>query len=284
MEWVKAIEEAVEYIEENITSDLTVSRIALEVNISPFYFQKGFSMLCGYTVGEYIRLRRLSLAGSDLLLSDSKVIDLAVKYGYDSPDSFTKAFTRFHGSTPTDIRRNGASLKTFAPLHIRLLLEGGTVMEYRIEKKNAFRVMGVSRLFSYESAKTDIPKYWGEILSADEKKSLMGMYGICFDEEMTGNQFRYMIADDLQEDIAAGERLERCEISAHTWAVFPCRGPMPSALQEVNRRIFSEWLPASRYEIAEGYNIEYYSNADDYKGGTQDPEYYTEVWIPVKEK
>lgn len=157
-------------------------------------------------------------------------------------------------------------------------------MEYRIEKKNAFRVMGVSRLFSYESAKTDIPKYWGEILSADEKKSLMGMYGICFDEEMTGNQFRYMIADDLQENIAAGERLERCEISAHTWAVFPCRGPMPSALQEVNRRIFSEWLPASRYEIAEGYNIEYYSNADDYKGGTQDPEYYTEVWIPVKEK
>ncbi len=284
MEWVKAIEEAVEYIEKNITSDLTVSRIALEVNISPFYFQKGFSMLCGYTVGEYIRLRRLSLAGSDLLLSDSKVIDLAVKYGYDSPDSFTKAFTRFHGSTPTDIRRNGASLKTFAPLHIRLLLEGGTVMEYRIEKKNAFRVMGVSRLFSYESAKTDIPKYWGEILSADEKKSLMGMYGICFDEEMTGNQFRYMIADDLQENIAAGERLERCEISAHTWAVFPCRGPMPSALQEVNRRIFSEWLPASRYEIAEGYNIEYYSNADDYKGGTQDPEYYTEVWIPVKEK
>ncbi len=284
MEWVKAIEEAVEYIEENITSDLTVSRIALEVNISPFYFQKGFSMLCGYTVGEYIRLRRLSLAGGDLLLSDSKVIDLAVKYGYDSPDSFTKAFTRFHGSTPTDIRRNGASLKTFAPLHIRLLLEGGTVMEYRIEKKNAFRVMGVSRLFSYESAKTDIPKYWGEILSADEKKSLMGMYGICFDEEMTGNQFRYMIADDLQEDIAAGERLERCEISAHTWAIFPCRGPMPSALQEVNRRIFSEWLPASRYEIAEGYNIEYYSNADDYKGGTQDPEYYTEVWIPVKEK
>ena len=284
MAWVKAIEEAVEYIEKNITSDLTVSRIALEVNISPFYFQKGFSMLCGYTVGEYIRLRRLSLAGSDLLLSDSKVIDLAVKYGYDSPDSFTKAFTRFHGSTPTDIRRNGASLKTFAPLHIRLLLEGGTVMEYRIEKKNAFRVMGVSRLFSYESAKTDIPKYWGEILSADEKKSLMGMYGICFDEEMTGNQFRYMIADDLQENIAAGERLERCEISAHTWAVFPCRGPMPSALQEVNRRIFSEWLPASRYEIAEGYNIEYYSNADDYKGGTQDPEYYTEVWIPVKEK
>lgn len=284
MEWVKAIEEAVEYIEKNITSDLTVSRIALEVNISPFYFQKGFSMLCGYTVGEYIRLRRLSLAGGDLLLSDSKVIDLAVKYGYDSPDSFTKAFTRFHGSTPTDIRRNGASLKTFAPLHIRLLLEGGTVMEYRIEKKNAFRVMGVSRLFSYESAKTDIPKYWGEILSADEKKSLMGMYGICFDEEMTGNQFRYMIADDLQEDIAAGERLERCEISAHTWAIFPCRGPMPSALQEVNRRIFSEWLPASRYEIAEGYNIEYYSNADDYKGGTQDPEYYTEVWIPVKEK
>ena len=135
MDWIKAVGEAVEYIENNITGDLTISRISQEINISIFYFQKGFSMLCGYTVGEYIRMRRLSLAGSELLREDVKVIDLAVKYGYDSPDSFTKAFTRFHGSTPTDVRKNGASLKSFAPLHIKLSLDGGRIMEYRIEKK-----------------------------------------------------------------------------------------------------------------------------------------------------
>ena len=157
-------------------------------------------------------------------------------------------------------------------------------MEYRIEKKEAFKIMGVSRVFSYETANTDIPKYWDEVYVSTDKKPLMGMYGVCFDAEMSGNQFRYMIADDFQKEAATEGNLEEYEIPAHTWAVFPCRGPMPSALQEVNRRIFSEWLPASRYELSEGYNIEYYSDADDYKDGTSDSEYYSEVWIPVKEK
>ncbi len=139
MNWIQAIENAITFIEENITEDLTASRIAKEENISPFYFQKGFSMLCGYTVGEYIRMRRLSLAGSELLSSNIKVIDLAMKYGYDSPDSFTKAFTRFHGCTPTEVRLGRANIKSFAPLHIKLTLEGGTIMEYRIEKKMRLR-------------------------------------------------------------------------------------------------------------------------------------------------
>lgn len=284
MEWIQTIENAINYIEENITENLTVGRIAKELNISAFYFQKGFSMLCGYTVGEYIRMRRMSLAGSEILSSDSRVIDLALKYGYDSPDSFTKAFTRFHGSTPTDVRKNGALLKAFAPLHIKLTLNGGVVMEYRIEKKPAFKVMGVSKMFSYESANVEIPKYWDEVYVQKKEKLVMGMYGVCFDEAMAGEQFRYMIADDYNREDAVKRGLEEYEIPAHTWAVFPCRGPMPLPLQEVNERIFSEWLPQGRYEIAEGYNIEYYSDPEDFKEGTQDSEYYAEVWIPVKEK
>lgn len=284
MNWVKIMEDAIAYIEGNITEDLTASGIAGKVNISAFYFQKGFSMLCGYTVGEYVRRRRLSLAGEELISSDVKVIDLAVKYGYDSPDSFTKAFARFHGSTPTDVRRSGATLKSFAPLHIKLTLDGGSAMEYKIEKKPAFRVMGVSRNFSYEGANTEIPKFWDEVFVQAEKKLVLGMYGVCFDEEMAGNEFRYMIADDLKEEQAKQRKLDVHEIKAHTWAVFPCRGAMPLPLQEVNHRIFSEWLPMSSYEIAEGYNIEYYSDPADFKMGTQDPDYYAEVWIPVKEK
>lgn len=284
MDWVKMVEAALEYIEKNITGDLSVGKIAQEMNISPFYFQKGFSMLCGYTIGEYIRMRQLSLAGSELLASDIKVIELAVKYGYESPDSFTKAFTRFHGSTPTDVRKNGASLKSFAPLHIRLSLDGGTIMEYRIEEKPSFKVMGISEIFSYEAADTDVPRYWDKFHVHAEAKAVLGMYGICLDEEMSGNRFRYMIADDFQAEAAAGKNLEEYTIPSHTWAVFPCRGAMPSAIQEVNRRIFSEWLPAGQYGIAGGYNIEYYSNPADYKDGMLDLEYYAEVWIPVKEK
>ncbi len=284
MDWIKIIENALRYIEKNLSGELTVDRIAEKVNISPFYFQKGFSMLCGYSVGEYIRMRRLSVAGSELVTSDNKVIDLALKYGYDSPDSFTKAFTRFHGSTPTDVRRKGALLKSFAPLHIKIILDGGNTMEYRVEEKPAFRVMGVSKMFSYETANADVPQYWDEIHVQAAVKPVEGMYGICFDEEMGGNRFRYMIADDLEEGEAGEKNLETYEVPRHTWAIFPCRGAMPLSLQEVNRRIFSEWLPASNYEIAEGYNIEYYSDPAEFKDGTQDPDYYAEVWIPVRER
>ncbi len=284
MDWIKIIENALRYIEENLSGELTVDRIAEKVNISPFYFQKGFSMLCGYSVGEYIRMRRLSVAGSELVTSDNKVIDLALKYGYDSPDSFTKAFTRFHGSTPTDVRRKGALLKSFAPLHIKIILDGGNTMEYRVEEKPAFRVMGVSKIFSYETANADIPQYWDEIHVQAAVKPVEGMYGICFDEEMGGNRFRYMIADDLEEGEAEEKNLETYEVPRHTWAIFPCRGAMPLSIQEVNRRIFSEWLPAGNYEIAEGYNIEYYSDSAEFKDGTQDPDYYAEVWIPVRER
>ncbi|MDE6388289.1 MAG: AraC family transcriptional regulator [Lachnospiraceae bacterium] len=284
MNWIKGIETALEYIENNITENLTISGIASEINVSAFYFQKGFAMLCGYNVGEYIRMRRLSLAGSELLSSDIKIIDLAVKYCYDSSDSFTKAFTRFHGSTPTEVRRKGAPLKAFAPLHIKLSLEGGSVMEYRIEEKKAFKVMGISREFSYETANEDIPKYWDEMENCPGGKPVMGMYGVCFDTEMSGNRFRYMIADDFRAEAVTEKNLEEHEIPAHIWAVFPCTGVMPSALQKINRRIFSEWLPTSCYEVSEGYNIEHYSNAADYKDGTDDPEYYAEVWIPIKEK
>ena len=183
MNWTKIIEDAIRFIEENITENLTVGRIAEEVNTSAFYFQKGFSMLCGYTVGEYVRMRRLSLAGEELISSDIKVIDLAMKYGYESADSFTKAFTRFHGSTPTDVKLGGANIKAFAPLHIKLTLDGGNTMEYRIEKKPAFKVMGVSKIVGYGNGYSEIPKFWDEVFGNPDNK-LMGKYGVCLDDEV----------------------------------------------------------------------------------------------------
>ena len=280
MNWTKIIEDAIRYIEENITEDLAVGRIAQEVNTSAFYFQKGFSMLCGITVGEYVRMRRLSLAGEELVSSDIKVIDLALKYGYDSADSFTKAFTRFHGSTPTDVRQTGASIKAFAPLHIKLTLDGGKTMEYRIEKKPAFKVMGVSKDIDYANSYSIVPKFWDEVYANPDNK-IMGQYGIC-DDTIPGDKFRYYIADNYDEKLAREEGYEVKEIPEYTWAVFPCRGAMPQALQSVNTQVFNEWLPASNYEIADGFNIEYYTDETKYKLGAQDPDYYSEIWVPVK--
>ena len=126
MGWMEAIGAALQYVEDHMTDKLTVDMIADHVNISSFYFQKGFTLLCGISISEYIRNRRLALAGNDLATGDERIIDIAMKYGYDSPDSFTKAFSRFHGVTPTAARKDKVMLKTFAPLKVKLSLEGAS--------------------------------------------------------------------------------------------------------------------------------------------------------------
>ena len=162
MEWMKAISEAVDYIESHISDEITADDVANSVCISTFYFQKGFSMLCGYTIMEYIRNRRLALAGVALADSEAKVIDVAMQYGYDSPDSFTKAFTRFHGITPSQVGKDKTMIKSFAPLKLTISLKGGYLMDYRITKKDSFTVLGSAKEFSYEQAKQEIPAFWQE--------------------------------------------------------------------------------------------------------------------------
>lgn len=285
MEWIDAISEAVSYIEDHITEDIPVDRIAKQVNISPFYFQKGFSLLCGFTVGEYIRKRRLTLAGSEIACSDEKVIDVAVKYGYDSADSFTKAFTRFHGITPLCVRKNDAVLKSFAPLKIKFSLEGGYLMEYKILQKDSFTVIGSEKTFSYETGKFEIPGFWNEHYAAGKGKTVCGMYGISIDEDMGGDKFEYLIADNYNPTEDVPEGFVTKVIPAFTWAVFPCKGAMPKAMQDVNTKFFSEWLPANKeYETAAGYCVEMYDDMSKYPKGIQDENYYSEMWFPVKKK
>ena len=285
MGWMETVGGAIQYIEDHITDELTIEAIARQVSMSPFYFQKGFAMLCGFTVGEYIRNRRLALAGNDLSAGDEKVIDIALRYGYDTPESFTRAFTRFHGVTPTQVRRDGAILKSFAPLKIRISLEGGYLMDYKIEKKEAFKVLGHAKTFPYEGAKELVPAFWNEHFAGGFGSTVCGAYGVCIDEDMGEDHFEYLIADpyDPAKEIPDGFVVK--DIPAHTWAVFPCRGPMPGALQDVNNAIYTEWLPATgNYKFAAGYCIEFYENPADYPKGTQDENYYCEIWIPVMPK
>ena len=285
MGWVECIGEAVQYIEDNLTEELKIEHIAKQVFLSNFYFQKGFAMLCGLTVAEYIRQRRLTLAGSEFVSTDEKVIDIAMKYGYDSPDSFTKAFTRFHGVTPTAVRKDGAMIKSFASLKIKFSLEGGYIMDYKIVRKYSFTVIGISRIFKHDSASKEIPEFWEEYLQTEKIKTVCGMYGVSIDETINGDEFEYLIADDYLPTAEVPDGFIVKVIPEHTWAVFACNGPMPESIHETNKKIFSEWLPNCRdYEIAAGYNIEMYSNPEEYPKGTDDENYYCEVWIPVKKK
>lgn len=285
MEWMAVIGNSIQYIEAHITEPLTIETIARAVNVSPFYFQKGFALLCGFTVSEYIRNRRLALAGNDLAATDEKVIDIALKYGYDSPDSFTRAFTRFHGVTPTATRRDGVLLKSFAPLKIRFSLEGGYLMDYKIVSKDAFTVLANAAVFPYEGAKARVPAFWQQHYAEGKGKTVMGTYGVNIDESMGQETFEYLIADPCDPGCEAPDGFVVRTIPAFTWAVFPCKGALPVALQDVNTRIFTEWLPAMKdYEFAAGYCVEYYDNPTKYAKGTMDENYYSEVWIPVRKK
>lgn len=284
MNWSECISRAIEYIENNLTKDITIEDIANYLYISSFYFQKGFSIVCGCSISEYIRNRKLSLAGYEILNTDNRIIDIALKYGYDSPDSFTKAFTRFHGCTPTEVRRGG-KIKEFAPLKINLILKGGYTMEYKIKEKEAFKIVGLKDSFKYENANQDIPKIWREFLVKSAFNQIKPKYAVNIDADMGCDLFDYIIGDDYDCELRVPKDFEIIEIPKFTWAIFSCKGPASVKMQETNERIFKEWLPNSNdYEIAAGYNIEMYSNPKDYRKGIDDENYYSEVWIPIKKK
>ena len=273
MDWIQGIQNAISYIEENITEELDYKLIAKEAYVSNFHFQRAFSILCGFTLGEYIRNRRLTLAGMELSSGDAKIIDVAAKYCYDSPDSFTKAFVRFHGILPSAARLEGANLKSIAPLKIKFKLEGGSTMDYKIEKKDVFTVLGHVRQFDSNTSYEQIPRFWDEHFTKGGVEHVCGMFGICYDHKTDSSLFNYMIADIYEsgKDIPAGFVTK--EIPAKTWVVF---ATTLDKLQELNTRIWSEWMPNCReYEMDGDFNIEMY---------TGDEECSCEIWFPIRKK
>ena len=272
--WVEGIQNALEYIEQNLTEEISVKTVAEKAYVSEFHFQRIFHALCGCSVGEYIRNRRLAMAAQELSCGEVRVIDVAVKYGYGSPDSFTRAFTKFHGINPSAAREKAAKLRDFAPLRIHLSLEGGMMMEYRIVEKEALTIMGRKRSFNADDSYRSIPEFWEEHWSDGGSELLMGMYGLCID--LDGKCFDYYIADEYTLDKDVPEGCETRTLPAGTWAVFPCT---LRTLQDTNTRMWGEWLPNCReYKLGGNYNVEMYGplNQEDPQGS------YCELWLPVE--
>lgn len=279
MEWVQSLNKAIEYIEDNLDNELNCDGIAEHIYISSYHFQRVFSLLTGMTVGEYIRNRRLSLAGQELTAWDAKVIDIALKYGYETPESFSKAFARFHGITPIQARIEGSNLKSFNRLIIKIKLEGGNIMDYKIVKKDELKVLARTKIFNSESSTSEIPKFWSEYFSEGSSGKVCGMLGICEQEKACTKEFRYGIGSFYEPDTTIPEGFDILTIPAHIWAIFRCVGPMPHAIQDMWTKIYSEWLPQSEYELVTDYDIEYYTDGDT---GSQN--YVSEIWIPVNKK
>lgn len=296
MEWTAALKTAIGYMERHLLDDISAEDVALEVHVSPFYLQKGFRILTGCSIGEYIRCRRLYLAALELRVGSDKIIELAAKYGYDSPDSFAKAFRRFHGASPMQVKRDAAAIKPFLPLKITLQVQGGRGMDVTFQKRKSFSVIGFSHFVSFEEPYERVPALWDEFREKyavplfakaqpenETERAIcecgVGGLGVCVDDAQESGGFHYMIAGRYRGGgVPAGMALY--EIPELEWAQFRCVGSMPGALQSVNTKIFREWLPGNeRYEIAAGLNVEWYS-----RGDTGAPDYESAIWVPVKEK
>ena len=310
MDWLTSFKKAIDYMETHMLSDIGAKDVADAVHISPSYFQKSFKIVTGYSIGEYLRNRRLYLAGMDVLnavpadnsplqknpkaLADKTVLDLAYKYGYDTPESFTKAFSRFHGMSPTQLKSQPTKIKVFLPLIVEISIRGGNKMEFQLEKRQSMQMIGLGRIFSYDTSYQDIPKFWCEFCSryctqdtpaSPEEQAIrqtiaeciVGEFGVCVEDIDDGEHFHYYIAGAYQGG-AVPEGMSVFEIPASEWAKFNCIGRIPQNLQTVNTRIFSEWLPGNQeFEMSMPMNIEWYSN-----GNTESDDYVSAIWIPVK--
>ena len=274
--WIAGFQESIDYIEQNLTEEIDIEVIAGKAALSSFYYQRIFGALCGMTVSEYIRARRMTLAAQELAGSGSKVIDVAVKYGYDSPDSFAKAFQRFHGITPSQAREPGASLRSLAPLYIKITMEGGSMLDYRIVEKAPFTIVGMKRRFNADTSYQEIPKFWNEWMS--DMKGLKGMFGVCLD--MDGKDFDYWIADLYAPWNDIPEGCGTYVIPGGLWAEFKCKGLLSESLQSVNTKIWSEWLPSLKgYSLAGNYSIEVYMPPADKPEDT-----ISYIGIPLKKE
>lgn len=288
MNWAKELQNAIDYIEEHLTEDVDYSELAKIACMSNFYFQRIFTVLCGYTIGDYIRNRRLTLAGIELQKKKCKVIEVALKYGYESPESFSRAFQKFHGTTPSQAKSDGARLNHFSRLSVNLILKGGNVMNYSIEKKDAFTVIEKVEKHSIvdETNKNTIPDFWTRAHNDGTIKAIVDLlyesedvYGICYGHIPTDSKtFDYAIGGKCRSNIAVPDGFRLNTIPARTWIIFECIGSMPDAAQDTWHKICAEFFPTSEYKPTYEMDIEVYP-----KGDMTSKDYISYIWIPVEE-
>ena len=290
MDSLKLMNKAMDYIETHLTEDIDMATVSRLAWCSEYHFKRMFSFLAGVTLTEYIRLRRLTLAAFELSTTHIKVIDAAVKYGYQSPDAFTRAFQQFHGINPSEVRSNQQPLKVFSPMTFQLTIKGGVEMKYRLEEKEAFRIVGLMKRVPiiFEGVNPEIAAMWQQLneekikeLKALSNTHLQGMISasVNFDEgrmEEQGSLDHYI---GVATTNPCPVHYSSLEVAAGTWAVFEVEGSFPQALQNTWGRIYSEWFPTSRYEGRPGPEILWNEEND-----LDSPHFKSEIWIPVKAK
>jgi len=289
MDALKQLNLAMGYIEANITEEIDFHQVARIAGCSEYQFKRMFPFLSGINLSEYVRRRRLTLAALELHKHDGRILDLAIKYGYDSPDSFTRAFQAFHGMTPTEARKDDAVVKAFPPMTFQLTIAGGNEMNYRIIDKDAFTIAGIKKRIAlvYEGVNHEMDDMWTSLTKQDfvELKQLSNVEPsgiICASTNFSEGRAEGTMLDQyigVASTDHIPERWEVLPVDAGTWAIFTAIGNFPATLQNLWARIYTEWLPTSGYELVGGPEILWNEGKD-----TTLPDYKSEIWIPVKQQ
>ncbi len=299
MEWMTAIRESIRYMEENILTVSGPAETAAHVNMSEMYLQRGFQMVTGLTLGEYVRNRRLYLAAMDLVGTKDRIIDISLRYGYETPESFTKAFRRFHDASPTQIRKLEKGPSTFLPMRVTMEIKGGPEYEVRIEKHDAFRLIGMTWDMPFEEHLKKVPKIMDdfekknkEMLRGGAKpqnpdsftnalyENRIGDYDAFTGKNAKEGWCRFMIAG-MYTGGKLCEGMEIWDVPASEWAKFSCEGPLNTASRDIKKYIWYEWLPGNReYELSGDYYVtKQYRDKD-----TAAQDYQCELWMPVRKR
>jgi len=289
MDGLKRLNLAMQYIEDNLLKDIDYKELSGIAHCSEDHFRRMFSFLTGMPLSEYIRRRRLALAATILKSSNTRITDLALQLGYNSPDAFAKAFQNMHGVAPSQARKSEVILKAFPPMTFRLTIQGGNEMNYRIVEKESFVIAGIKKRIPliYEGINPHMDSMWASLTMEDimELKELSNVEPtgiLCVSANFTEDRF-LAEGDFLDQYIgvattkAVPERWETLAIPAGTWAVFTVIGEFPKTLQDTWARVFAEWFPTSGYESTGGPEILWNESPDISK-----PDYKSELWIPIK--
>ncbi|WP_026889571.1 AraC family transcriptional regulator [Clostridium beijerinckii] len=287
---INELNHVIDYIEDHLTDDdLSLEIISEYAGVSDYHFRKIFFYLSGMMLSEYIKNRKLSEANKDLLHGE-KVTDVALKYGYQSMDGFTRAFKKWSGFLPSDVAKKGIS-KSFPKLSFTITIKGGINMEFRIEDKPAFNLVGVSKRvpMQFEGVNNEIIKL-AQSITSEQKEEMHSLQNIEPHEIINASyeadanflkeegDLTHLIGI-LTTENQISDLLEKVPVEACTWAIFPNEGSFPSTLQETMARIYSEWLPSSNYEIINAPTFSFTKMDKDKKDYA-----YSEVWIPVKKR
>ena len=275
MDWIQRFRNALDYIETNIETVLETDVIASKANTSSFHFQRMFSILSGITLGEYIRRRRLTLAAQELASTDARILDVAVRFGYESQASFTKAFTRLHGFPPGAVRGNEMKIKAYPRLSLKFIIEGDESMEYSVKTIGPIRLVGKAVTVSSRNGENfkRVPEFWEEVMKDGSFEKITGCYdgtgvldegtiGACLDFSSDQEEFTYMAAvESGLEELPEG--IEERLIPSLDWAVFETQGTLPGAIQNMVKKIYNEWFPATGFEHTGGPELEIYLPPDE---------------------